>query len=51
MEPPRAKPVVEIFHPHETFRDKVYETMEENLRTMRKEVGIFLPPEERVAVL
>jgi hypothetical protein len=37
--------------PHETFRDKVYETMEENLTTMRKEVGIVPPPEEGVAVL
>ena len=37
--------------PDETFRDKIYKTMEENLTTMRREVGTIPPREEVVAVL
>jgi lipoate-protein ligase A len=37
--------------PDEKFRDKVYKTMEENLTTMRKELGKVPPREEVVAVL
>jgi lipoate---protein ligase len=37
--------------PDEKFRDKIYKTMEENLTTMRREVGTIPPREEVVAVL
>ncbi len=37
--------------PDEKFRDKVYKTMEENLTTMKKELGSVPPREEIVAVL
>ena len=37
--------------PDETFRDKVYKTMEENLTTMKRELGRIPPREEVVAVL
>jgi lipoate-protein ligase A len=37
--------------PDEKFRDKVYKTMEENLTTMRKELGVIPSREEVVLVL
>ena len=37
--------------PHEKFRDKIYKTMEENLTTMKKELGMTPPREEVVSVL
>jgi len=37
--------------PDEKFRDKIYKTMEENLTTMKKELGAIPPREEVVAVL
>lgn len=37
--------------PHEKFRDKIYKTMEENLTTMKKELGTTPPREEVVSVL
>jgi lipoate-protein ligase A len=37
--------------PDEKFRDKVYKTMEENLTTMKRELGIIPLREEVVAVL
>ena len=37
--------------PDEKFRDKVYETMEENLTTMKRELGMAPPREEVVRVL
>ena len=37
--------------PDEKFRDKVYKTMEENLTTMRRELGVIPPREEVVKVL
>jgi lipoate-protein ligase A len=37
--------------PDEKFRDKVYKTMEENLTTMRRELGVIPPREEVVSVL
>ena len=37
--------------PHEKFRDKIYKTMEENLTTMKRELGIIPSREEVVAVL
>ena len=37
--------------PDEKFRDKVFKTMEENLTTMRKELGTVPPREEVVKVL
>ena len=37
--------------PDEKFRDKVYKTMEENLTTMKKELGTIPSREEVVAVL
>ena len=37
--------------PDEKFRDKVYKTMEENLTTMRRELGMPPPREEVVKVL
>jgi lipoate-protein ligase A len=37
--------------PDEKLRDKVYKTMEENLTTMKKELGRIPPREEVVAVL
>jgi len=37
--------------PDEKFRDKVYKTMEENLTTMKRELGVIPPREEVVSVL
>jgi lipoate-protein ligase A len=37
--------------PDEKFRDKVFKTMEENLTTMKRELGTVPPREEVVAVL
>jgi lipoate-protein ligase A len=37
--------------PDEKFRDKVYKTMEENLTTMKRELGVIPPREEVVKVL
>jgi lipoate-protein ligase A len=37
--------------PDEKFRDKVFKTMEENLTTMKKELGTIPPREEVVRVL
>jgi lipoate-protein ligase A len=37
--------------PDETFREKIYKTLEENLTTMMKELGTAPPREEVVAVL
>jgi len=37
--------------PDEKFRDKVYKTMEENLTTMRKELGVIPSREEVVSIL
>ena len=37
--------------PDEKFRDKVFKTMEENLTTMKRELGTLPPREEVVAVL
>jgi lipoate---protein ligase len=37
--------------PDEKFRDKVFKTMEENLTTMKKELGTVPPRQEVVAVL
>jgi lipoate-protein ligase A len=37
--------------PDEKFRDKVFKTMEENLTTMKRELGIVPPREEVVKVL
>ncbi len=37
--------------PDEKFRDKVYKTMEENLTTMKRELGSIPPREEVVSVL
>ena len=37
--------------PDEKFRDKVFKTMEENLTTMKRELGTIPPREEVVAVL
>ena len=37
--------------PHEKFREKIYKTMEENLTTMKRELGIIPSREEVVAVL
>jgi len=37
--------------PDEKFRDKVYKTMEENLTTMRRELGVIPPREEVVSVI
>lgn len=37
--------------PDEKFRDKVFKTMEENLTTMKKELGTLLSRDEVVAVL
>ncbi|HUL37730.1 MAG TPA: biotin/lipoate A/B protein ligase family protein, partial [Thermodesulfobacteriota bacterium] len=37
--------------PDEKFRDKVYQTMEENLTTMKRELGMAPPREEVVRVL
>ena len=37
--------------PDEKFRDKIYKTMEENLTTMKKELGIIPSREEVVTVL
>ncbi len=37
--------------PDEKFRDKIFKTMEENLTTMKKELGTLPPRDEVVAVL
>jgi len=37
--------------PHEKFRDKIYKTMEENLTTMKKELGAPPPREEVIKTL
>jgi lipoate-protein ligase A len=37
--------------PDEKFRDKVYKAMEENLTTVKRELGVIPPREEVVAVL
>jgi len=37
--------------PDEKFRDKVYKTMEENLTTMKRELGMIPPRQDIVAVL
>ena len=37
--------------PDEKFRDKVYKTMEENLTTMKKELGEPPPREEVIKIL
>lgn len=37
--------------PDEKFRDKIFKTMEENLTTMRKELGIIPPRKEIISVL
>lgn len=37
--------------PDEKFRDKIFKTMEENLTTMKKELGMIPPREEVVSVL
>lgn len=37
--------------PDEKFRDKVYKTMEENLTTIKRELGVIPPREEIVSVL
>ena len=37
--------------PDEKFREKVYKTMEDNLTTMKKELGMIPPREEVVALL
>jgi len=37
--------------PDEKFRDKIFKTMEENLTTMKKELGAVPPREEVVRVL
>jgi len=37
--------------PDEKFRDKVYKTMEENLTTIKRELGVIPPREEVVKVL
>ncbi len=37
--------------PDEKFRDKVFKTMEENLTTMKRELGMIPPREEIVSVL
>jgi len=37
--------------PDEKFREKVYKTMEDNLATMKKELGMIPPREEVVALL
>ena len=37
--------------PDEKFRDKVFKTMEENLTTMKRELGMIPPREEVVSVL
>jgi lipoate-protein ligase A len=37
--------------PDEKFRDKIYKTMEENLTTIKKELGVVPPREEVVRVL